>query len=359
MDQTHIGYTFWNEPPLNAMPAVEQVQPLPGAHMLVFPEASTPFRPALPVFDSANNQTRTIDLSNRGSDPYSFTATASASWVHLSATSGTVSADMPLTVSIDWRQLPTADAKATILVTQQGANSSPPVTIAVEAMRPAEPLTGFVENNGIVSIQAEHFTAKHDSNGSSWQLLPNYGETLSAMEAVPVNAPSDPAAHACLEYRVNLSTAGPHTVQAILAPTSSFVPGRGLRYALALDSQPPHSRRCMGFQHDARLGAGRQRRRPQGIYPYQRRCPRPAHAARLHGRPRRRPREARHHSHPTRLAALLAGTHGVPRPTRERNRQSQLIEPDAASFLHAPKRIRRSTEKDLPCRLGLHFARLV
>ena len=27
MDQTHIGYTFWNEPPLNAMPAVTEVQP--------------------------------------------------------------------------------------------------------------------------------------------------------------------------------------------------------------------------------------------------------------------------------------------------------------------------------------------
>ena len=26
MDQTHIGYTFWNEPPLNAMPAVTEVQ---------------------------------------------------------------------------------------------------------------------------------------------------------------------------------------------------------------------------------------------------------------------------------------------------------------------------------------------
>ena len=27
MDQTHLGYTFWNEPPANAMPAVTEVQP--------------------------------------------------------------------------------------------------------------------------------------------------------------------------------------------------------------------------------------------------------------------------------------------------------------------------------------------
>ena len=33
MDQTHIGYTYWNQPPLNAMPAVRQVQPASGAKM--------------------------------------------------------------------------------------------------------------------------------------------------------------------------------------------------------------------------------------------------------------------------------------------------------------------------------------
>ena len=33
MDQTHIGYTYWNQPPLNAMPAVSEVQPASGAKM--------------------------------------------------------------------------------------------------------------------------------------------------------------------------------------------------------------------------------------------------------------------------------------------------------------------------------------
>jgi hypothetical protein len=32
MDQTHIGYTYWNEPPANAMPAVTELQP--GGHEL-------------------------------------------------------------------------------------------------------------------------------------------------------------------------------------------------------------------------------------------------------------------------------------------------------------------------------------
>ncbi len=72
------------------MPAVQQVQPLSGAHMAVFAEGGSPFRPALPAFDVFNNQTRTIELANRGTEPFTYTATASAPWIHLSQMSGTV-----------------------------------------------------------------------------------------------------------------------------------------------------------------------------------------------------------------------------------------------------------------------------
>jgi hypothetical protein len=42
-----------------------------------------------------------------------------------------------------------------------------------------------------------------------------------------------------LEYKMYLFDKGPCTVQATLAPTLNFVPGRGLRYAISFDDQPP------------------------------------------------------------------------------------------------------------------------
>src|SRR6185437_7021526 len=42
-----------------------------------------------------------------------------------------------------------------------------------------------------------------------------------------------------LEYRMYLFDSGKVSVQAILAPTLNFVPGRGLRYAISFDDQPP------------------------------------------------------------------------------------------------------------------------
>jgi Glycosyl hydrolase family 115/Gylcosyl hydrolase family 115 C-terminal domain len=245
MDQTHIGYTFWNEPPLNAMPAVQQVQPLAGAHMLVFPEAGNPLRPALPTFDSINHQTYRIELANRGTESYQFSAKPSAPWIHLSKSSGAIETGDSLDVSIDWDQLPSADDKGNIVITQQGPNNAErPVTVQIEATKLSSvaEITGFIENNGVIAIEAEHFTNKHDTDKVSWQKLPDLGSTLSAMTPTPATAASDTAptsqTSACLDYQLYLFHAGANTIETILAPTLNFVPGRGLRFALGLDDAP-------------------------------------------------------------------------------------------------------------------------
>ena len=251
MDQIHIGYTYWNEPPVNAMPAVTWVQPLEGAHMAVAPEGSAfaagglfpPLR--LPAFDVFNRQTRAIDIFNRGSQPFDWTATADRPWIRLSATSGTVSKEQRLQVSIDWTKARVGRNDGDVVIQQKGAGSSGPVTVHITAHAPAAPtretLDGFVEANHYVSIDAAHFTGKTEVTGVRWVDLPDYGETLSAMTVLPVTAASRPPPQPAptLEYRMYLFDSGKASVQAILAPTLNFVPGRGLRYAISLDDQPP------------------------------------------------------------------------------------------------------------------------
>jgi hypothetical protein len=248
MDQTHIGYTTWQQPALNAMPAVEQVQPLSGAHMIVFPEG--PFTPegagppgvqALPTFDSVNRQTRTIDLANRGTQPFAFTATASAPWVHLSSTSGEVTTDQALSVTIDYSQLVAGNNTASITIRQKDSDT-PVTTIPVNVLQaPSSGIQGFVEDNGTVTIDAEHTSARHAANGITWQTIPGLGNTLSAVETFPVNAPSTlhPSEQPCLDYDFYLFTPGERSVQTVLAPTLRFLPGHGLRYTLAVDNKPP------------------------------------------------------------------------------------------------------------------------
>jgi hypothetical protein len=247
MDQTHLGYTWWQEPPVDKMPSVTEVLPREDANMGLALEGSAFggfFRPpALPRFDVFNQQRYYIDVFNCGRVPFDFTATLSAPWIQLSSTHGTVSdKDERLWDSVDWTKVPRGSSEGTITITGPNQFSA---AINVVASNPTEPtkdsLRGFVEANGYVSIEAIHYTSKMDSSSARWEKIDDLGRTLASMSIFPVTAPSvnPPRDSPRLEYQMYLFTPGELEVEAILAPTQNFVPGRGLRYAISWDDQPP------------------------------------------------------------------------------------------------------------------------
>ena len=252
MDQTHIGYTYWNQPPLNAMPAVSEVQPASGAKMGIAVEGSAIASDralgfaggglSLPGFDAYNQQTRFIDVFNQGDQPFAFTVSADHPWIAVTPDRGTVSKDQRLLVHIDWNQVRPGENSGTVSISQR---SGPTIAVHLVASNPATPsrknLDGFVENNRYVSIEASHFTSSTSDGATHWTNLPDFGETLSGMTIFPVTAASvlPPQSAASLEYKMYLFGSGIFHVEAILAPTLNFVPGRGLRYAISFDDQPP------------------------------------------------------------------------------------------------------------------------
>jgi len=248
MDQTHIGYIFWNEPPVNAMPAVSWIQPLDGPHMAVAVEGSPfaadgPFPPLrLATFDVYKQQTRVIQLFNRGNQPFAWTAKASEPWIHLDANNGTVTKSGTVRVSIDWAKVPQGVSSGVVVIQQK---DGPAVTVRVNTLDPVTPtpstLDGFVETHHYVSIDAAHYTRRTTASGVRWGNIPNYGETLSGMTVFPVTAASilPPKPAPTLEYKVYFFDSGKCSVRAILSPSLNFVPGRGLRYAISFDNQPP------------------------------------------------------------------------------------------------------------------------
>ncbi len=235
MDQTHIGYTYWQEPPKNTMPEVKEIAVPEAAAMGVDVEA-------LPAFDVFNRQRQHIDVFNRGRTPFDFTATASAPWVVLSTSRGRIEKEQRLWVSVDWSKAPRGAASGFVEITGAGGA---PAKVRVDEFYPQEPtrdaLNGFVEAGGIVSIEAEHYTNKVDAGAARWEKIPDYGRTLSAMSIFPVTAASvaPPAGSPRLEYRMFLFNPGQVAVDAIIAPTLNFVPGRGLRFGVSFDDQPP------------------------------------------------------------------------------------------------------------------------
>jgi len=252
MDQTYIGYTSWNPPPQNSLRAVRLVESeVPeAAEMGVAIEGSDRAWPGadgeavLPKFDVFNQQRHFIEVFNKGKTPFEFTAATSDVWIKLSETKGSVAKDRRLWVSMDWRQVPQGLARGSIKLTGAGTNGS--VTVTVEAFNPTEvtrdSLRGFVEGDGVVSIEPEHYARKTEVGPNRWIKIEDYGRTLSGMRAeAPPHAPSlTPGKDSpSLEYQTYLFSTGAVEVVAITSPTLNFVPGRGLRLAVSFDDQPP------------------------------------------------------------------------------------------------------------------------
>lgn len=247
MDQPVFGYTGWKDPPKNNLDALKLVTPAvpdAGALGVAVEGAATAASGAarLPRFDAFNRQHHYVDVFNRGKTPLTFTATTREPWIRLSATGGSLGEDQRLWVSVDWRKVPAGLTAGTVQV----SGGCTEVRVQVEAFNPVavtrDTLVGFVEGNGYVSIEPEHYTRATEAGANRWFKVSDYGRTLSGMKAWgPVDAPSATPGRdsPCLEYRLYLFTPGEAEVTAITAPTLDFMPGRGVRYAVSFDDEVP------------------------------------------------------------------------------------------------------------------------
>jgi hypothetical protein len=241
MDQTHLGYFFWNEPPVNAMPKVTETQ-LPEHSEMKFAvsgDDSWGAPKTAMTFEEFSTQKHFVDLFSDGGKPFQYEVTPSAPWIKVSSANGSSVDDVRVGVGVAWDVVPVSGGTGKLTLKQQGGRS---YTIDVTAVNsPVVPRDGFVESDGYVSVEAEHFARKTSAAGVSWEQIPGFGETLSGMETFPVDAPSTlpRTATACLDYKMELTDVGAMDLTLTLAPTLNFVPGRGLRFAVAMDQQPP------------------------------------------------------------------------------------------------------------------------
>ena len=247
MDQTHIGYTAWNDPPANVMPAVSWIQaPETGslgvsAEDATFTRAGGRFGFSLGTIDSVADQTRTLMLFDRGKSPVEYTVQTSAPWIVASEAGGTVGAiEQKVRLRVDWSKVP-ADGDSAEGTIRVSSGEGQPMAYMLRAMR--LPVTradaqGFVESDGNVAIEAADTSRRTADGETHWEELPGYGETKSAMTVFPVTAESNTDSKAVLEYKIYLYDSGDFQLLATLAPTLNFVPGRGLRFEVSVDGGP-------------------------------------------------------------------------------------------------------------------------
>ena len=121
----------------------------------------------------------------------------------------------------------------------------------------AEYLRGFIEGEGVVSIETEHFTKNIPAAEAGWIKIEDYGHTFSAMRATTsaYYPPATPGKNSpCLEYQIYMFSTGTFDVTTIFAPTLNFIQGRGLTYGISFDDQPPQKVTLVPENYDARNG---------------------------------------------------------------------------------------------------------
>ncbi|MBI3367456.1 MAG: glycosyl hydrolase 115 family protein [Burkholderiales bacterium] len=244
MSQVHLGYTRWNDPPRNAMPAVTELQLPAAGEMGVAVEGSDRVWPghgvgrmALPALNRFDPRTRFVELFNRGREPYEFVISTSQPWVTLSTSSGRVGESLRVQVGVRWAEVPAGHSQATLTVSgPRGARA----TIDVPLHNLPAPGSSFIEIDGVVAIEAEHHARAVAPAGRHWLRVPGHGRTLSGMTTLPVDGPALAVTDGMrLEYLFQLFGSGKLVVHTTLAPTQKFRPGPGLRFAVSIDDETP------------------------------------------------------------------------------------------------------------------------
>jgi hypothetical protein len=246
MDQTHIGYTYWQQPPNDVMPEVKIIRVPEAAAMGVAIEGSDDVWPVaqqpavLPEFDAFNQQVYYIEIFNHGQTPFEYTVTANAPYIKISEPTGSIDREQRIWIRIEWPNVPSG--KYTIPITVKRVNENVVVNAIVNNVKPtiSQPKT-FIAGNGYISIEAEHYAKAVNSSTVRWDVIPGLGRTLSSVTTFPVTAKSETLSSTSphLEYGVYLQDSGSVKVKLYLSPTLNIHNTTGLRFAVSFDNEAP------------------------------------------------------------------------------------------------------------------------
>lgn len=250
MDQTHIGYTYWQQPDQNTMPSVSRVSgPIGPAFGVSFdsrrkalsPGGEMPDNPL--VFDrNSSSQSVTATIYNRRKTPFDFSISA-PSWLRAEPETGRVAGMMDVKFSVDWENAPPGEeiAHVTIEGGRSGDDEGAITFAAAVLNRKAAVENAFIEADGYISFFAKNYSRAIDGETVGWRVIPNLGREDSSISAFPrlggaielgENSPR-------LEYDFYAFTPGEAHVDVHLAPTLDFKDAGGLKYAISIDDQEP------------------------------------------------------------------------------------------------------------------------
>lgn len=247
MDQTHIGYTYWQQPRYNTMPEVKELPLKTNGNLGVW----LPLQPKalradsfyhLPVLDPNLQSTTFIELFNTGQWPLDFALSCNKPWVELTSFSGKVVAELRIPVAVNWDLLGKQEDTAIITIHSADGKAQ---KVELTAKKPTYPVgfKGYVESNGVISIKAEEGFQTQPGNGLDWQVIHGIGRVGDGVRAFPGTIQIKPDALSAdsphFHYDFFTEEGGSFDIELWISPTLDFYDKGGLLTAVSLDDQKP------------------------------------------------------------------------------------------------------------------------
>src|SRR5690606_36633983 len=133
-------------------------------------------------------------------------------YIHLAKTSGSLDNDENIAVSINWNLAPKGITNSNIVISgNDGSRVSLPITID---NRYTEAKNIFVEQNGVISMEAPHYSRANHNRPIFWKNLENYGQAVGGMTVYPSAVADQKLDNKTphLEYDVFINNTGNYTL---------------------------------------------------------------------------------------------------------------------------------------------------
>lgn len=265
MSSAHIGFTHWNDEDWQ-YPATVEMTPAGEDKLLVLVANADAFVESgltyLPEFTNVGKESYRIRVANGADRKLEAVVVADNEAVRIEEIPSSVCSVTNYMVSVDWSKIK-EDTNAVITI--QAADSE--VKVALKAIvveeSSLEPMT-FVERDGIIAMEAEHYALSTAKDEYEWKKLEEYGKTLSSLKVYPLDCNFDTIGDApSLTYRIFIREGGDYTLRVITAPNNNLEDGRNMRYAVAADDKEPVAVKTIPDEH-YNIGAGHHYKRDWG-----------------------------------------------------------------------------------------------
>lgn len=168
----------------NLRPTAESVSSVDYTEMGIAAEGSNEL-----TFDYYNQRAKFIDIYNKGLGTINYKVTTNVDWIKLNKTEDTVADDDRIYAMVDYAKAPTGKGTAQITVTQYiGDTAVDSKVVNVQLTNNETENLGektYVEADGYVSIEAEHYTDSVKNGDYEWKIEDGFGRSGDSVKIYP------------------------------------------------------------------------------------------------------------------------------------------------------------------------------